>query len=72
MNGKSVRYWLLMLRKPGQWIEFDAAAMGVTQKTLFDYVELENRRANGRYKACSIDDNRIGVRFVHPAGGKHA
>lgn len=71
MNGTAVRWWLLLLRKPGQWMEFDAAAMGVTQKTLFNYIEIENMRAGGRYKACSIDPNRVGVRRVHSPGGRH-
>ena len=69
MNGVSVRYWLLLLRKPGQWMEFDAAEMGVTRKSLLNRIEIESMRAGGRYKACTIGDTRVGVRRVHPSRG---
>lgn len=70
MNGMSVRFWLLLLRKPGQWIEFDAAEMGVKVDTLFNYIEIENSHSGGRYKACRLDGQRVGVRRVH-AGGEN-
>lgn len=51
-------------------MEFDARVYGITLKTLFAYIEAESVRAGGRYKASSIDGNRVVVRRVH-AGGKH-
>lgn len=68
MGAASVRYWLLMLRKPGQWMEFDAAQLGVTVKTLFNYIETENGRSGGRYKACSTGGTGVGVRRVRTGG----
>ena len=48
-------------------MEFDAAEMGVKVKTLFACIEAENRQSGGRYKACRLDGQRIGVRRVRPA-----
>jgi hypothetical protein len=70
LNGASVRYWLLLLTKPGQCIEFDAAQLGVTVKTLFNYIEIENGRSGGRYKACSTGGTGVGVRRVHAGGDR--
>jgi hypothetical protein len=71
LNGVCIRYWLLLLQKPGQWIEFDARQYGITIKTLFAYIEAESIRAGGRYKAYSIGLSRVGVRLLRTQGGKH-
>ena len=63
-----LNYWLLLLRKPGQWMEFDAAELGISRKTLLNYIEVENMRTGGRYKVSAIKGDRIGVRRVHAGG----
>ena len=71
VNGQAVRYWLLLLQNPGEWIEFNACDYGITVKTLFAYIEAESFRSGGIYRACRIDTWRVGVRRVQPAGGGH-
>lgn len=69
MKGVTVRYWLLLLRKPGQWMEFDAADFGVKVDTLVNYIDIENMRSGGRYKSCSMGGTRVGVRRVNTGNG---
>ena len=66
-----IRYWLLLLQKPGQWIEFDATQYGITLKTLFAYIEAESSRAGGRYKAYRLGRYRVGVRLLRTKRSEH-
>lgn len=73
MNGQAVRWWLLLLRKPGDWIEFEPADFGITRKTLVNYVNtISARRTETVYKTFRGKGERVGVRLVLPAGGNHA
>ena len=70
MNGTAVRWWLLLLQKPGDWIEFDPAELGITRKTLISYVNtISARRTETVYKTFRSKGDRVGVRLVLPIGG---
>lgn len=72
MNAGSVRYWLLLLRKPGQCMVFDAREYGITVKTLVAYIEACSGRRGGVFKTCRIGNWLVGVRRVRTSGGEHA
>lgn len=72
MNGTAIRWWLLLLRKPGDFMVFEPADFGITRKTLVNYVNtISARRTFGCYKTFRCEGERVGVRFVLPAGGEH-
>lgn len=72
MNGTAVRWWLLLLQKPGDWIEFEPAELGITRKTLVNYVNtISARRTESFYSTFRGTGQRVGVRLVLPAGGEH-
>lgn len=71
MNGTAVRWWLLLLRKPGDWIEFEPEDFGITRKSLVNYVNtISARRTTSFYKTFRGEGQKVGVRLVHPAGGE--
>lgn len=73
MNGTAVRWWLLLLQKPGDWIEFEPADYGITRKTLVNYVNtISACRTQSFFKTFRTEGERVGVRLVRPVGDTHA